>query len=308
MSENNLKLNPVISKTPIFIWIALAIVGLIAAFFIYSSLQKDKLLNELKQEKEAQRIELQAQLDSLVSEHEQTKLAYGDLADSLAVKDSLIVANASEIKSLLNYKWEYRNVQKKLDRLRAVAQTYVMQMDSLYSVNKQLVEENTNITRRYNSEQRKNIVLEKEKEQLAGKIEKASVLEAYNIKASGIYIKRSGTEVETSKARRINKVKVCFTLGKNAVLAPGLKDVYVRIARPDNKILSPGIAEDFVFDYKGEQIQYTMYEQTNYDNEAQNLCLVWVKKFEEIDMMEGKYIVIVFADGQEIGTTSFVLD
>lgn len=308
MTENKSKSNAVQSKTPVFVWILLAVVTAVAAYFIYTGMQKDIILEEVRVEKEAQRVELQGELDALLSEHEQIKIAYGDLSDSLIVKDRLIIANAKEIKNLLNYKWEYRKVQKKIDRLRVIAQNYVNQMDSLYTVNKELVAENLNIKRRYNSEQRKNIVLEKEKEQLAGKIVEASVLEAYNITVSGIYVKRSGTEVTTVKARRVNKIRVCFTLSKNIVLLPGLKDVYVRIARPDNKILSPGIAEDFVFDYNGETIQYSIYEQANYDNEKIDLCLVWEKKYKEIKMLEGSYEVIVFADGEEIGSVSFDLE
>jgi len=308
MTENNIKTKNVQSKTPIYLWVLLVIIALVAGYFIYSGLQKDKILKEVNIEKEAQRVALQGELDTLLADHEQIKQAYGALADSMSVKDSLIIANAKEIKTLLNYKWEYRTVQKKLNRLREVAHTYVAQMDSLYTVNRQLVEENLNIKRRYNSEQRKNIVLEKEKEQLSDKIGEASVLEAYNVRANGIYVKRSGNQVTTDKARRVNKIEVCFTLSKNVVLSPGLKDVYVRIARPDNKILSPGIAEDFVFNYKGEQIQYTIFEQVNYDNDAIDLCLVWEKKYEDINMLEGKYDVIVFADAQEIGTSSFILE
>ncbi len=307
MTENKMETKNVQSKSPIYLWVLIAVIALVAGYFIYSSMQKSKMLSEMTQEKEAQRIELQGELDTLLAEHERIKQEYGELAETMTVKDSLIVANAKEIKTLLNYKWEYRTVQKKLDRLRVVAQNYVSQMDSLYTVNEKLVEENLNIKRRYNSEQRRNIILEKEKEQLSEKIGEASVLEAYNVQAEGIYVKRSGNETVTDKARRVNKIKVCFTLSKNVVLSPGLKDVYVRIARPDTKILSPGIAEDFVFNYKGEQIQYSIYEQTNYDNEAVDLCLVWEKKFEDMNMLEGEYEVIVFADGQEIGTSSFTL-
>lgn len=304
------KENPIAdqNKTSMLLWILLAVISIVAAYFIYKSFQKDIQLSEITIEKEAQRVKLQGELDTLVAQHEEIKLAYGELSETMSVKDSLIMADAKEIKQLLNYKWDYFKVQKKLDQLRVVAQSYVTQMDSLYTINNQLVEENVNIKRRYNSEQRKNIVLEKEKEQLAGKIVEASVLEAYNVVVNPIYVKRSGTEVTTNKARRVNKIQVCFTLSKNVVLLPGEKDVYVRIARPDTKILSPGIAEDFVFNYQGEQIQYSIYKQTNYDNEAIDLCLEWVKKFDEIDMLEGNYEVIVFADGAEIGTAGFVLD
>jgi len=308
MTENNLKTNPVQSKIPTYVWVLLAVLAVAAAYFFYNAMHNESLLSSLQKEKESQRVELQSELDSLLTEHQQIKVAYGELADSLNVKDSLIIAKANEIKTLLNYKWEYRKVQKKLNRLRKVAQTYVSQMDSLYTVNQDLVQENLNIKRRYNSAQRKNIVLEKEKEQLSVKIVEASVLKAYNITAKSIYVKRSGTEVRTDKARRVSKIEVCFTLGKNVVLMPGLKDVYVRIARPDNKILSPGIAEDFVFQYKGESIQYTMFEQVDYDNEAKDICLNWEKKFQEIQMLSGTYEVTVFADGKEIGSTTFVLN
>ena len=307
MTEKKKNSGSVQGKTPIYLWILLAIISLVAAYFIYSTLDKDKQLTTLNEEKEVQRVELQGQLEELMTEHEQAKLDYGKLADSLTLKDSLIVANAKEIKGLLNYKWEYRTVRKKLDKLREVAQNYVVQMDSLYTVNKQLVEENQNIKRRYDSEQRRNIVLEKEKKQLTVKIVEASVLEAYNIVVNGIYVKRSGTQITTDKARRVNKIQVCFTLGKNVVLTPGAKDIYVRIARPDSKILSPGVAEDFVFDYNGEKIQYSMYSQANYENDMMDLCLLWDKNSDDFDMLEGDYQVIVFADGQEIGSTTLSL-
>mgnify|MGYP000903853518 CR=1 FL=1 len=307
MTEKKKNSGSVQGKTPIYLWILLAIISLVAAYFIYSTLDKDKQLTTLNEEKEVQRVELQGQLEELMTEHEQAKLDYGKLADSLTLKDSLIVANAKEIKGLLNYKWEYRTVRKKLDKLREVAQNYVVQMDSLYTVNKQLVEENQNIKRRYDSEQRRNIVLEKEKKQLTVKIVEASVLEAYNIVVNGIYVKRSGTQITTDKARRVNKIQVCFTLGKNVVLTPGAKDIYVRIARPDSKILSPGVAEDFVFDYNGEKIQYSMYSQANYENDMMDLCLLWDKNSDDFDMLEGDYQVIVFADVQEIGRTTLSL-
>ena len=102
-------------------------------------------------------------------------------------------------------------------------------------------------------------------------------------------------------------IEVNFTLGKNVVLEPGLKEVYIRIARPDNKILTPGVAEDYIFDYKGEQIQYSIYEQIQYDNEARPLNLRWLKKYEDIEMLKGNYEITVFANGEEIGNTSLEL-
>ena len=308
------KMNPVIpqqkkeeKKNPIIWIVIIVIVALIAGYFAWNNMTIKKDYSQLAEEKAMMKAELQADLDSLMIEHENIKLEYGELSDSLTLKDSLIIAHAQEIKSLLNYKWEYRKVKKKLDNLRVVARTYVNQMDSLYTVNNELVEENKEIKARYNEEVVTNRGLKKEKAQLDEKIEEASVLKAYNMKAKSIYVKRSGKEKDTDKARRTNIIEVCFTLSKNVVVEPGQKKVYVRIARPDNKILTPGVAEEYVFEYRGEQIQYSIYENVDYDNEARPLCLRWVKKYENMELQKGIYEITVFAETEEIGSTSIEL-
>jgi len=312
MTEETKALTPdpkTTKKNNNIVWIALIIIALAAAgYFAWNNSETQIEYRKLTVEKEQMRVELQDDLNSLMIEHEQIKTEYGQLSDSLQTKDSIILSNAQEIKDLLNYKWEYRKVKKKLDRLRQVARTYVNQMDSLYTVNNELVEENKEIKAKYHKEKTINKSLNKEKAELSVKIEEASVMKAYNISAQAIHIKRTGKEKIITKARKTKAIEVCFTLSKNVVIEAGKKDVYVRIARPDNKILTPGIAEDYVFDYKGESIQYSIFEQILYDNEARELCLRWVKKYEDIEMQEGNYEITVFANGEEIGNTTLNLN
>jgi len=312
MDEQNKPLTPVSKnekKSNTLLWIILIVIAAaFAGYFAWNNSKMKANYDELTLEKEMMKIELEGQLDSLMLEHELIKTEYGQLSDSLSVKDSVIMSNAQEIKDLLNYKWEYRKVKKKLDRLRVVARTYVNQMDSLYTVNNELVEENKVIKEKYHEEKALNNNLKKEKAQLSDKIEEASVLKAYNITAQAIYIKKTGKEKIVTKARRTKAIEVCFTLSKNVVIEPGQKNVYVRIARPDNKILTPGVAEEYVFDYMGEAIQYSIFEQLVYDNEARPLCLRWIKKYENVEMLKGVYEITVFAEGEEIGNTSIELN
>ena len=290
------------------LWIAIIIIALAAAgYFAWNNSETQIEYRKLAEEKEMMRVELEDDLNSLMLEHEQIKTEYGQLSDSLQTKDSVILSNAQEIKELLNYKWEYRKVKKKLDRLRQVARTYVSQMDSLYTVNNELIEENKVIKAKYHQEKVINKGLNKDKAELSVKIEEASVMKAYNITAEAIHIKRTGKEKIITKARKTKAIEVCFTLSKNVVIEAGKKDVYIRIARPDNKILTPGIAEDYVFDYKGERIQYSIFEQIIYDNEARELCLRWIKKYDDIEMQAGNYEITVFANGEEIGSTDLEL-
>lgn len=290
------------------VWIALFVLALlVAGFFVWKHQTVNKEYKVLQAEKQQMRSELQKEINTLMTEHQQIKDEYGQLSDSLQMKDSLIMANAKEIKGLLNYKWEYRKVKRKLDALRDVARTYVHQMDSLYVVNKALVTENKEIKVKYHAEKAKNTTLAQTTAALQDKIDGESVLVAYGTEAHVLHLKGSGKERPTTRASRTDVVEVCFTLSKNMLLQAGAKDIYVRIARPDKQILTPGVAQDYVFSYQGENIQYSILETVQYDNEATRVCLRWNKKHDKIKMLKGRYLVTIFSDGKEIGDTSFEL-
>jgi hypothetical protein len=172
-------------------------------------------LKTLKAEKAAQKTELMSQLDSIMKKHDQLKSEYGDLSNKLVEKDSVIQANAKEIKKLMYTRWEYFKIKKKLHNLQLIEQGFVRQMDSLYRVNKALKVENSKIKEQVQQEKQKNIKLVQEKKDLSTKVETASIIPAYNLEAQGVHITGSGRERKTDKIRRINKVKVCFTLGSN---------------------------------------------------------------------------------------------
>ncbi|MDY0103060.1 MAG: hypothetical protein RBS07_08965 [Lentimicrobium sp.] len=287
-------------------WILIVILIAALALLAWLYLSTRSRLGGLLEEKEMQRVEQQHELDSLIAEHNNIKLEYGSFSDSLAAKDSIIQANAIEIRKLLNTQYEFYKVKKKLEKLRSISQGYLKQIDSLYTVNKELKEENQEIRSSYQKEQQKTSTLQKDKEALTEKVSMAAVLKAYKITASGV--RGSGDkERSTDKAKRVEKVKVCFTLGENPLLSAGAKNVYIRIARPDKLILSQGKGDDYSFSYKGEILQYTMRSTVNYQNLAMDVCAYWINRSTKETLPEGTYVVSVYADDFEIGQTSFEL-
>lgn len=265
-------------------------------------------LNNLLAEKENQRVELHAELDSLLIHHEIVKEEYGELSDTLALKDSIILANADEIRILLNTKWEYYKVKKKLRSLQKISQGYVRQMDSLYRVNKALAEENIIIRRDLNTERREKEAIIKDKAVLTEKVEMASVLYTYNMSANGIRSKSGGgKEKITDKAKKVDKIKVCFTLGKNEIIPPGEIEIYIRIAKPDEEVLTKDKTHEYTFEYQGESIQYSILKTINYENIPIDLCLYWYNRYKSLPMMVGIYHVDIFNDGKNIGHTTFQL-
>jgi len=293
------------SKLPLIIIAILALLAIILAVFLITNTGK---LRELEQEKEAQRLIFQYELDSLLIEHENIKREYGDLAVTLNEKDSIIQANAREIKRLLDTQWEYVRVRRQLERLREISQGYLRQMDSLYTVNRELVAENVRIRASYERERALSRELQQDREVLIEKVEEAAVLRAFNILATPINIRGiSGRETETDRARRTDRIRICYALAENSIATAGTRNVYVRIARPDNKILVAGLGDEYAFIFRGNVLQYSLIRQVDYQNEEIKICADWIYRETQEPLMAGTYYVNIFADDHEIGQTSFVL-
>ena len=202
---------------------ALALLAIILVFFLVKNSNK---VRDLQAEKEAQRLAFQYELDSLLTEHEAIKTEYGNLTELLAEKDSIIQVNAVEIKQLLDTQWEYVKVQRKLERLRVISQGYLHQMDSLYTLNRELQAENEQVKAKYEHERSLTKELQKDKETLIEKVEEAAILRAYNIKATPLNLKGvHNKESETDRARRTDLIRVCFSLAENNIAPSGMKDV-----------------------------------------------------------------------------------
>jgi hypothetical protein len=281
----------------------LAIFLLVLLFWLF--IQRSQLMKLVK-EKETEKIEMQHNLDSLMTEHNNIKLSYGALSDSLRAKDSLIQVNAMEIKKLLDTQWEYNTIRKKFERLQLVAQGYVHQMDSLYTVNRELTVENDRIRQVVKTEQNRNQTLIKDKEELKEKMNQAAFIKAYDVTATPYKMKSGGTKEQlTDKASRTDKIKVCFTLGENPLVAGGKRTVYIRIVRPDNVVVIKSKYDTFT--YNGQTLPFSLREDVDYQGKTMRVCVDWTKKNTEKPAMKGKYMVTVFTEEKEIGTGSFDL-
>ncbi|MEI6899552.1 MAG: hypothetical protein WCL00_06725 [Bacteroidota bacterium] len=287
------------SKIILVVLVLLILLLLIWIFYQRSALTK------LVKEKETEKTELKSELDSVIQEHNKIKQAYGKLSDSLSAKDSIIQANAIEIRKLLDTEWEYNKIRKKLEFLQKVAQGYVHQIDSLYTINRELTAENEKIRQDIKVEQNRNQNLIKDKEQLSAKMNEAAFLKAYDVTPTSFKLKGGGKEAATDKASRTDRVKVCFTLGENPLIKAGTKILYIRMMRPDNTVVSKNKYE--TFDINGKATPYTLRQDVDYTGKAMNVCASWDKKENDKSASKGKYSVSVFCEGKEIGSGSFEL-
>lgn len=279
-------------------------VAIAALIFWFMSTKKE--LNGLLVEKENLRIELQAELDQLMTQHNQLKAENETISETLIEKDSIIQVNAKQIEEGLRYKWSYFNIKKQLGELQEIAKGYEGQIEELKFQNENLRTENTEIKGQFAAEQEKTSELTKIKEHLTGQVELASILKTYQVTAVGIRSKSSGKEVITDKVRRVEKIKVCFVLAENAVRKAGEIDLFVRIAQPDDVILTQGTGDEYSFMYHGEKLQYTVSQTANYDQQTTTVCCYWDKP-ESQKLPAGNYKVEVYEGSSVIGHANFML-
>lgn len=285
-------------KNKKFIWIIGLLIVIIGgvSFFAVHQVQKNKEMSQLfsieKEEMEneystfaTQYDELQIQInnDSLREKLESEKLKTQRLLEELRqVKTS----DAAEIMRL----------KKELKTVRAVLRSYVMQIDSLNRINQALTAENQQVKKQYSEATRQITTLSKEKKNLNEKVTLAAQLDATNIVATPLNKRGKAAK----KVKDAKKIAISFTIVKNITASTGNKTLYVRIAKPDNEVLTKSASN--TFEYEDRSIAYSIKKYFEYTGEELTQTVYWdVEEF----LAAGTYKVYLFCDGNMIGQGSF---
>jgi hypothetical protein len=225
-----------------------------------------------------------------------------DIDQKRAMIDSLIV----EVKKNKGNAALVGKLRKETETLRAIMQSYVRTIDSLNTLNINLVAEKKVIQGHLEKEKEKSGTLQKEIETKQQIINKAQTLSAFNVAAKGVYFKRGGKkEVETGKARKVEKIKVSFSIGENKIARTGAHDVYIRIITPDGKEMAKSYEDSYRFVFNSTKGYFAGKETVNYANtelSAQTYCE------GNSEFVPGKYVIEVNADGVTIGSGSLTLE
>ena len=293
-SENRKKTN---QPYWLYALLGLLVIGLIVSLVNRSSLKSEK--EALEAEKEMQRLDFQAEVDSLMRVHNELKESYGELSLELAEKDSIIQADAVEIKKLLDSQWDYNRIKKKLANLQTISQRYVRQMDSLYTVNRELVAENERIREEFQAERRQNTNLTRQKEELTNKVNQAATMKISNYRAKAVRFKGSGKESDTDRASRAERIRIDFNVAANELIEPGTKLFYVRIADPKRAIISKGTGDEYSFKSNGETLQFTEKVRVNYDG-TETAVRAYYTKPDAYELMPGTYFIDVYEEGGKV--------
>ncbi|MFP4288985.1 MAG: hypothetical protein ACLFQS_06985 [Bacteroidales bacterium] len=192
--------------------------------------------------------------------------------------------------------------RERIAELENQLESYRTQLEMVEAENEALTGENAQIRNTLSETTDRNRQLETINEDLEKKLEDATILTVSEIKATPLREKRKGDE-PTEKAKKTDKISICFTINQNLVANPGNRDFYVRLTDPSNQVMS--LSPDNTIEFEGETIQYSVLRTVNFQNNAQEVCVVWD---QEEKFAKGYYNVVIFNDGNEVGYKLFQLD
>ena len=269
---------------------------IVVVVFVSQHNENKKILSALNLEKASIQTELNAMMANYDSIHTNNEALQSEL-DGAQTKVKDLLVEVEQVKKVSYDQIEQYRLQ--VTTMRNIMKNYIIQVDSLNKRNELLMAENVQVKENFAQSESKNQLLEKEKVHLQEKIKEAAQLEATELVAVGINAR--GKEAES--ARRAEQIRVSFVLSKNVTAPRGNKVIYVRIQKPNQVLLQQ--SPNDLFQFEDLKIPFSASREVTYEGNALPVNIFWDNKGQEF--LPGEYTVDVFADGNNIGTTKFLM-
>lgn len=298
------------------LWAALAVLALlnlVLVYFIYHEKQENRVKDDIITAKTEEVLFTKTKLDSISAELD-TKIAeiqqLGGSVDSLIELKKQLEKDKEELKNVNNF--SAANFNKKIKSYENV----LSQKDTDIA---NLREELGIVTNKNQQLSQQVTGLESEKQQLndsvnnysaqnrelAEKVTLASALRTEELSIHAVSAKGKERDGDKFRAKRIDKLRVSFKLGDNAVAKQNEKDIYLRILDPDGAVLSDMATGSGAFSYNGKEMIYSSKQTVNFTNSRQQVDIFYGRG--GIPMKDGKYAIEVYSEGFKIGQGDFTV-
>ncbi len=295
MSElENIDLKSKNRRNNIIVLILSVILVIMIVLFFMQRKEHGLIVGNIRAEKDS----IQYELTQMVAHYDMLKTENDTINQQLILAQSKVKDLLIEVEQTKRVSYEKINdYQKQVTTMRGIMRDFVMQIDSLNKRNEQLMVENTQVKEQYKQSELKNEQLTQDKEKLQKNLQRAAQLEARELIAEGL----NSRNKETKFAKRTEMIRVSFVLSSNVAAKRGPKNIYIRIMRPDQLLMTKS-AND-LFQFEDLKIPFSAMREVNYEGQELPVNIFWDNKGEQ-ELMVGTYTIDIFADGNNIGTTT----
>ncbi len=280
-------------KTTMFVLAAVAVLLAAALIFIWS--QKSSLISELEDEKQ----DLTEQMESLQNDYASLSSDYDTINSQLDTSRAEVANLIERIKKTdATNRAKMRQYEKELGTLRSIMRNYIVQIDSLNTLNHKLTADAAAARREAAASKAENAELSQKVENLSGQVAAGAV-----IKARGLSIAAyNSSDKVTDRSSRVVRLLTSLSLVENDLAPKGPVRVYIRVKDPDGIILTNSNRTSFSFN--GETMIASASRQVDYEGHEVDLSIYLndIPSFQK-----GVYRVEAYTEQAKLGTAELML-
>ncbi len=290
--ENEKKANGGL-KTVMIAMIAVAVVLAVALVYVLTS--KNKLVGQLNDEKR----DLTEQIQMLQNDYESLSSDYDTINAQLDSSREEIAQLVERVKKTeATNRVKIRQYQKELGTLRSIMKSYIVQIDSLNTLNHKLTAEAASARKEAAASKKLNAELSQQVEDLTGRVTAGAVLKARGVKLEAY----NGNDKLTDRSGKVARLLVTLSLLENELTPKGPVRVYVRVTDPDGNLLTDGRGTTFTI---GEEtLQATASREVDYQG-AEVEMGIYVNNIPSFH--KGVYTVQAYTNQGQVGSAELLL-
>ena len=280
-------------KKTMYILAAVAAVLLVALAAVW--IERSSLVKELKVEKEdltKEMIALQNDYAGLSSDYESINMQL----DSSREEVSQLIERIKKTEATNRTK--IRQYERELGTLRSIMKNYIVQIDSLNTLNRKLTADAAAARREAAESRRQNEELNKAVESLSGQVAAGSVIKGRGIRLDAY----NASNRITDRSSRVVRLMTTLSLVENELAEKGPVRVYIQVKDPDGVLLTNGTSKEFLLD--GEPLMASASREVDYQGSEVGLSIY----LNDIpDYVKGIYTVEAFTEKGSLGTAELML-
>ncbi len=290
--ENEKKANGGL-KTVMIAMVAVAAVLAVALVYVLTS--KNKLVGQLNDEKK----DLTEQIQMLQNDYEGLSSDYDSINAQLDSSREEIAQLVERVKKTeATNRAKIRQYQKELGTLRTIMKSYIVQIDSLNTLNHKLTAEAASARKEAAASKRLNAELSQQVEDLTGRVTAGAVLKARGVRLEAY----NNNDKLTDRSGKVSRLLVTLSLLENELTPKGPVRVYVRVTGPDGNLLTDGRNTSFTI---GEEtLQATASREVDYQG-AEVEMGIYVNNIPSFH--KGVYSVTAYTNQGQIGSAELLL-
>ena len=284
------------NKGPRTVMIILAVVAVALACVLgYMLYQRNSLVKDLETEKAElaqQMVALQQDFDSLNSDYE----SINHQLDTSREQVALLIEKLSKTEATNRAK--IRQYEKELGTLRSIMKGYIVQIDSLNTLNKKLTADAAAARREAAESRAANEQLTQQVESLATQVSAGKILKARGISLLAHY----SNDKAGDRHSRVRYMTANLSLVENSLADKGPVRIYVRVKDPEGILLNN--TESTSFTAGGEVLQATASREVDYEGNEVDLT-IYINDTGEF--VKGVYTLEVYTEQSLLGRAECML-